>query len=78
VEVRTLLLRHETRVAVLDLEVVNLEEVRQLVRTFCNLTIVCTHHSPDDWMWIAALNAGAVEFCHPDDLRSILRARRGA
>jgi DNA-binding NtrC family response regulator len=73
-ELRTLLLRHEARVAVLDLEVVNLEEVRQLARTFCNLTIVCTHRSPDERMWIAALNAGAVEFCHPQDIRSIMRA----
>jgi DNA-binding NarL/FixJ family response regulator len=72
-ELRTLLLRHEARVAVLDLELVNLEEVRQLACTFCNLTIVCTHRSPDDRMWMAALNAGAVEFCHPQDIRSILR-----
>jgi DNA-binding NtrC family response regulator len=77
-ELRTLLLRHEARVAVLDLEVVNMEDVRQLARTFCNLAIVCTHRSPDERMWMAALNAGAVEFCHPQDIRSILRAARTA
>jgi hypothetical protein len=76
-ELRTLLLRHpEVRMAVLDLEVVNLEEVRQLVRTFDDLTVVCTHHSPDNRMWTTALDAGAVEFCHPDDIRSIVRAQR--
>ena len=73
---RALLLCHEARVAVLDLEVVDVEDVRQLARTFCNLTIVCTHRAPDERMWMAALNAGAVEFCHPDDIRSIVRARR--
>ena len=78
VELRTLLLRHEARVAVLDLEVVNLEEIRKLSRTFDDLIIVCTHHSPDERMWITALNAGAVEFCHPQDIRSILRALRTA
>ena len=78
VELRTLLLRHAARVAVLDLEVVSVEEVRQLARTFCNLIIVCTHRSPDERMWMAALNAGAVEFCHPQDIRSILRASRAA
>ena len=78
VELRTLLLRHEARVAVLDLEVVNLEEIRKLSRTFDNLTIVCTHHSPDERMWMDALNAGAMEFCHPQDIRSILRASRAA
>jgi DNA-binding response OmpR family regulator len=78
VELRTLLLRHGARVAVLDLEVVNLEEIRKLSRTFDDLIIVCTHHSPDERMWITALNAGAAEFCHPQDIRSILRASRAA
>jgi DNA-binding response OmpR family regulator len=78
VELRTLLLRHAARVAVLDLEVVKMEDVSQLARTFCNLTIICTHRSPDERTWIAALNAGAVEFCHPLDIPSILRASRTA
>lgn len=77
-ELRTMLLRHEARIAVLDLELVEMEEVRQLARVFEELTIVCTHRSPDEQMWMAALNAGAVEFCHPEDIRSILRASRTA
>ncbi len=77
-ELRTMLLRHEARVAVLDLELVNLNEVRQLTRNFVDLTIICTHRSPDERMWMEALKAGAVEFCHPLDLRSILRASRSA
>jgi DNA-binding response OmpR family regulator len=75
-ELRTMLLRHEARVAVLDLELVNVDEVYQLARTFDDLIIVCTHRSPDERMWMAALRAGAAEFCHPLDLRSILRATR--
>lgn len=78
VELRTMLLRHEARVAVLDLELVDTEGVRQFVRLFENLTIVCTHRAPDERMWIAALNAGATELCHPQDIRSILRASRAA
>lgn len=74
-KLHTLLLRPEEQVAVLDLDFVNVEEVRQLSSTFCNLTIVCTHPAPNDRMWVAALDAGAVEFCHPDDIRSILRER---
>ncbi len=76
VELRAMLLRHEARIAVLDLELVDMDEVRQLARVFGDLTIVCTHRSPDERMWMAALNAGAVEFCHPQDIRSILRASR--
>lgn len=78
VELRTLLQRQEARVAVLDLELVSLDEVRQLGRLFQNVTLVCTHRSPDERMWMAALAAGAVEFCHPQDIRSILRAWRTA
>jgi DNA-binding NtrC family response regulator len=76
IELRTMLLRHEARVAVLDLELVNLDEVHQLAHTFDDLTIVCTHRSPDEQMWMAALDAGAVEFCHAQDVHSILRASR--
>jgi DNA-binding NtrC family response regulator len=77
-ELRTLLLRHEARVAVLDLELVNLDEVHQLASSFDDLTIVCTHRAPDEQMWMAALDAGAVEFCHAQDVRSILRASKTA
>jgi DNA-binding response OmpR family regulator len=73
-ELRTMLLHREPRVAVLDLELVNLDEVHQLASSFGDLTIVCTHRSPDEQMWMAALNAGAVEFCHSQDVLSILRA----
>jgi DNA-binding NtrC family response regulator len=77
-ELRTLLLRHEARLAVLDLELINVDEVRQLAKIVSDLTIVCTHRSPDERMWMSALGAGAVEFCHPRDIRSILRASRSA
>lgn len=77
-ELRTMLLRHEARLAVLDLEMIGIDEVRQLASTFYDLSIVCTHRSPDERMWMTALGAGAVEFCHPEDIRSILRASRSA
>jgi DNA-binding NtrC family response regulator len=77
-ELRILLQRHEARVAVLDLELISVEEVRQLALLFEDLAIVCTHRSPDERMWMAALGAGAIEFCHPLDIRSILRASRTA
>ncbi len=77
-ELRIILLRHDARVAVLDLELLSLEDVRQLARIFDDLTIVCTHRSPDDAMWVAAMDAGAVEFCHPLDIHTILHASRMA
>ena len=78
VELRALLQRHEARVAVLDLELISIEQVRKLSALFGDLLIVCTHRAPDEQMWMSALNAGAVEFCHPQDVRSILHASRMA
>jgi DNA-binding NarL/FixJ family response regulator len=75
---RDLLQHHEARVAVLDLELISIEEVHRLSALFGDLLIVCTHRSPDEQMWTAALNAGAAEFCHPQDLRTILHASRTA
>ena len=77
-DLRELLQRHEARVAVIDLELVDTEEVRKLSTLFGDLVIICTHRSPDEQMWLSALNAGAVEFCHPQDVRSILHASRMA
>jgi len=77
-ELHNMLLRNGARVAVLDLEVVGLDEVSELAHEFSDLTIVCTHRSPDEKRWMEALNAGAVDFCHPRDLRSILRATRAS
>jgi DNA-binding NtrC family response regulator len=77
-ELRTMLLRHDARVAVLDLESLTLEDVRQLAHNFDDLTIVCTHRSPDERMWMATMDAGAIEFCHPLDIHTILRASRMA
>jgi DNA-binding response OmpR family regulator len=75
-ELRAVLVRHEARVVVLDLDLVSLDEVQQLAGSAGKPTIVCTHHSPDEHMWMAALKAGADELCHSQDLRSILRASR--
>ena len=72
-ELRRLLEDREVRLAVLDMEMIDLDEVRRLAHASPTLAIVCTQRSPDDRMWIAALNAGAIEYCHPLDIRAILR-----
>jgi len=77
-DLHTILRRREAQVAVLDLETVNLEEICRLASSLDDLTVVCTHRSPDEQMWMAALRAGAVEFRHPQDARSTLRVLRTA
>ena len=77
-ELQTILRRHEAQVAVLGLELASVDEVKQLARRFADVTIVCTHHFPEDRLWVAALSAGAAELCHPLDIASILAAARNA
>jgi hypothetical protein len=61
------------RVGVLDLDLVTLQEIAGLRRQL-GIEIVCTHHAPDDAMWTAALDAGALDCCFVGDAPGICRA----
>ena len=52
----------------------SLSAIDQLRREFRNLEIVCTHRLADERLWSAALGAGAVDCCHPSDVRGIVLA----
>ena len=71
-EVRHLLARHDTRLAVLDLEMTDCRQIEELAEDFPEVVLVSTHRLPDEQKWIETLRAGADEFCHPLDLHSIL------
>ena len=77
-ELQTILGRDKAHVAVLGLELASVDEIGQLACAFVDVTIVCTHHFPEDRLWVAALSAGAAELCHPLDIPSILAASRSA
>lgn len=77
-ELDLMLQRHQAQFAILDLEMVSLAEIRVLSTAYDDVVLVCTHRSPDERMWMAALGAGADEFCHPRDIRTILAAIRKA
>ncbi len=57
-ELQALVAQFPISVGVVDLGVVTVQEVVRL-RHQLGMEIVCTHHTPDDVMWTAALNAGA-------------------
>ncbi len=73
-EVRAAIPRHRAEFAILDLEVVGVAGLQALRRDFASLSIVCTQRLPDDKLWAAALNAGALDCCHTSDVRSIVLA----
>jgi DNA-binding NarL/FixJ family response regulator len=66
--------KHRADVAIVDLELANLQQVEQLVRQFSGTTVVCTHRLADERMWTDALAAGAADCCHTSDVRAIVLA----
>jgi len=68
--------RNRAQVAVVDLDLLSFDCVRKLCNELSHVAVVCTHRVPDDGMWTASVNAGAVDFCHPSDIRTIINAAR--
>ncbi len=73
---RDAIARHRAKLAIVDLDMVPVEEVRELCAAFGATNIVCVHRAPDYELWNAAIGAGALECCHPSDIPSILNAMR--
>jgi hypothetical protein len=60
--------------AVVDLELINLAELKQLCARFPSTAFVCIHRLADDRMWTEALATGAVDCCQSSDVHGILLA----
>src|SRR6266478_8955605 len=73
-ELQALVAQFPISIGVVDLGLVTVQEVVGLRNH--GMEIVCTHHTPDDVMWTAALNAGAIDCCFDDDVPAICRALR--
>jgi AmiR/NasT family two-component response regulator len=67
---------HRAHLAIVDLDIVPLDEVKELCEEYSATGVVCVHRAPDYELWNAAMSAGALECCHPTDLPSILNAMR--
>ncbi len=77
-EVRHIIHRHGADVVVVDLDLADMHDVRELTREFHGVGFVCTHRVPDEEMWQESLQAGAVDCCASDDVHEIVRATRAA
>ncbi len=71
-ELQTLVSQFPIQIGVLDLGLVTVQEIVGL-RTQLRI-IICTHHTPHEIMWTAALDAGALDCCFDDDGPGICRA----
>lgn len=66
--------RHRADVAIVDLELAGIDDIRRLKHDFAATRIVCTHRLADEKMWSKALAAGAIDCCATSDVRSIVLA----
>lgn len=73
-ELRRAIPWHRADVAIIDLELVGFEDVRQIRLEFPATTVVCTHRLADEKMWTEALAAGAADCCYNSDVRAIVLA----
>lgn len=75
-EIRQEILKSRAEVAVLDLEMFSLPEVKTICDEFKNVSVVCTHRLADEEIWTEVMNAGADDCCLPTDVNGILFAVR--
>jgi hypothetical protein len=73
-EIASAVARYRAPFAVVDLELVDLANLKSLCAEFPATAFVCIHRLADDRMWAEALAMGAVDCCHSSDLRGILLA----
>lgn len=73
-ELRTFIGEHHADVAIIDLEMVALDQMRRLAEEYAGTTIICTHRLADEQLWTEALAAGAADCCHSFDIRAIVLA----
>lgn len=71
-ELRDQVAQNIPEVAVLDVEAMRFADVERLHQDFPAVLVVCTHRIPDEEMWMAALEAGAVDVCPSYDVEAIL------
>jgi len=75
-QIRDEIRRSRASVAVLDLELFSLNEVRDLCDEFKGVSVVCTHRLADEEIWTDVMNAGASDCCLPNDVNGIMFAVR--
>ena len=73
-ELKSAVARFRAPFAVVDLELLNLGELKELCHDFPATAFVCIHRLADDRMWSEALAMGAVDCCHCEDLHGIMLA----
>jgi hypothetical protein len=73
-EIKSAVARFRAPFAVVDLELIDIPELKELCREFRSTAFVGIHRLADDRMWTETLAAGAVDCCCSADMHGILLA----
>lgn len=73
-ELRHKLASDRTAGAVIDLELLDVDQVAVLCKDFAGVNVVCAHRVPDEALWMKTLAAGASDCCCILDFRAIQEA----
>ncbi len=73
-EMKRAIPKHRAQLAIVDLELASLRDVRELCQEFNATSVVCTHRIPDEERWMDALAAGAIDCCQNADVSGIVQA----
>ena len=73
-ELRGTLAQQKPYALIVDLELIGVEELREICRSCPETVVVSTHRVADEEMWMASLAAGAADCCGATDFVSLLRA----
>ena len=75
-EIRQHIRRDLADIVIVDLDLAEMFELRDLVTQFKNVGVVCTHRVPDEEMWKRCMEIGALDCCSCCDVQGIVRAAR--
>jgi DNA-binding response OmpR family regulator len=73
-ELHEAILKLNANAAIVDLELINDEQLRNLCSAYPYTVVVATHRTPDIEMWMTCLDLGATDCCHRNDVEGMLRA----
>ena len=75
-EIRHHIQRDLADIVIIDVDMAEMFELRDLVAQFKHVGVVCTHRVPDDEMWKRCMEIGAIDCCSCCDVQGIVRAAR--
>ena len=73
-ELQTQIRKHRAQAAIVDMELVSVDDLEALSHEFPAVRFVCNHRLADDALWTAVMNAGAADCVPSFDIEGMVSA----